>query len=165
MASCREASPSLCFRLGTLLPRALTAPQTPRSRARNTRFPRFTRQIRQGLRGARPLLSTRNTEVNKRGAVWALQTGRGRMAGRGCRPQTGRGYPDQGAAGHEGETGSRWRRVLGWSRTAFLGLAWGPLAKTLHDLYMGFPGGSVVKNRPANADDTGSIPELGRSPG
>ena len=32
----------------------------------------------------------------------------------------------------------------------------------------GFPGGSVVKNPPANAGDTrdvGSIPELGRSPG
>ena len=30
---------------------------------------------------------------------------------------------------------------------------------------IGFPGGSVVKNPPANAGDTGSIPELGRSPG
>ena len=30
---------------------------------------------------------------------------------------------------------------------------------------MGFPGGSVVKNLPANAGDTGSIPELGRSTG
>ena len=30
---------------------------------------------------------------------------------------------------------------------------------------MGFPGGSVVKNAPANAGDTGSIPGLGRSPG
>jgi len=32
---------------------------------------------------------------------------------------------------------------------------------------MGFPGGSVVKNPPANADteDLGSIPGLGRSPG
>ena len=33
---------------------------------------------------------------------------------------------------------------------------------------MGFPGGSVVKNPPANAGDTGdvdSIPEWGRSPG
>ena len=30
---------------------------------------------------------------------------------------------------------------------------------------MGFPGGSVVKNPPANAGDSGSIPELGRSPG
>ena len=33
---------------------------------------------------------------------------------------------------------------------------------------MGFPGGSVVKNPPANAGDTGDeslIPELGRSPG
>ena len=33
---------------------------------------------------------------------------------------------------------------------------------------MGFPGGSVVKNPPANAGDTrdmGSIPGLGRSPG
>ena len=30
---------------------------------------------------------------------------------------------------------------------------------------MGFPGGSVVKNPPANAGDTGSIPESGRSPG
>ena len=27
----------------------------------------------------------------------------------------------------------------------------------------GFPGGSVVENRPANAGDTGSIPDLGRS--
>ena len=89
MAFCREASPSLCIRLGTLLPRALTAPHTSRGRARNTRFPAFTRQIRQGPRGARPLLSTGNTGVNKRGAVWALQTGRGRMAGRGCRPQRG----------------------------------------------------------------------------
>ena len=30
---------------------------------------------------------------------------------------------------------------------------------------MGFPGGSVVKNPPANAGDPGSIPGLGRSPG
>ena len=28
-----------------------------------------------------------------------------------------------------------------------------------------FPGGSVVKNPPANAGDMGSIPGLGRSPG
>ena len=30
---------------------------------------------------------------------------------------------------------------------------------------MDFPGGSVVKNSPANAGDGGSIPGLGRSPG
>ena len=30
---------------------------------------------------------------------------------------------------------------------------------------MDFPGGSVVKNLPANAGDTGLIPGLGRSPG
>ena len=30
---------------------------------------------------------------------------------------------------------------------------------------MGFPGGSVVKNPPPNAGDTGSIPESGRSLG
>ena len=30
---------------------------------------------------------------------------------------------------------------------------------------MGFPGGLVVKNVPANAGDAGSIPRLGRSPG
>ena len=29
----------------------------------------------------------------------------------------------------------------------------------------GFPGGSVVKNPPANAGDVGSIPGLGRCPG
>ena len=29
---------------------------------------------------------------------------------------------------------------------------------------MGFPGGAVVKNLPANAGDTGSSPGLGRSP-
>ena len=30
--------------------------------------------------------------------------------------------------------------------------------------YLGFPGGSVVNNLPANAEDRGSIPEFGRSP-
>ena len=30
---------------------------------------------------------------------------------------------------------------------------------------MGFPGGSEVKNPPANAGDVGSIPGSGRSPG
>ena len=29
----------------------------------------------------------------------------------------------------------------------------------------GFPGGSVVKNPPANAGDVGSIPDSGRFPG
>ena len=29
----------------------------------------------------------------------------------------------------------------------------------------GFPGGSVVKNPPAKAGDTGSVPGWGRSPG
>ena len=35
-------------------------------------------------------------------------------------------------------------------------------------MLMGFPGGSVVKNRPASAEDagaTGSVPGSGRSPG
>ena len=31
------------------------------------------------------------------------------------------------------------------------------------DTQCGFPGGSVVKNLPANAGDVGSVPELGRS--
>jgi len=30
---------------------------------------------------------------------------------------------------------------------------------------LGFPGGSVVENPPANAEDMGSIPGSGRSPG
>ena len=30
---------------------------------------------------------------------------------------------------------------------------------------MGFPGGTVVKNLPANAGDGGSVPGSGRSPG
>ena len=33
------------------------------------------------------------------------------------------------------------------------------------ELGWGFPGGSVVKNPPANAGDVDSIPGLGRSPG
>ena len=32
-------------------------------------------------------------------------------------------------------------------------------------LVPGFPGGSVIKNSPANAEDAGSIPGSGRSPG
>ena len=31
-------------------------------------------------------------------------------------------------------------------------------------IYWGFPGGLVVKNLPASAGDTGSIPDLGRTP-
>ena len=31
--------------------------------------------------------------------------------------------------------------------------------------YMGFPGGTVVKNLPADSRDAGLIPESGRSPG
>ena len=42
-------------------------------------------------------------------------------------------------------------RTLGWQSCSF---------QTL-----GFPGGSVVKNPPANAGDVGLIPESGRSPG
>ena len=37
-----------------------------------------------------------------------------------------------------------------------------------YELLMGFPGGSMVKNQPANAGDTGdsgSVTGLGRSPG
>ena len=37
--------------------------------------------------------------------------------------------------------------------------------KTHHAYVVGFPGGSVVKNLPANAGDAGSIPRSGRSPG
>ena len=40
-----------------------------------------------------------------------------------------------------------------------------PLFYKLRNLWQGFPGGSVVKNLPANAGDTGLIPGLGRSPG
>ena len=34
----------------------------------------------------------------------------------------------------------------------------------LYGLHLSFPGGSVVKNLPANAAELGLIPELGRSP-
>ena len=34
---------------------------------------------------------------------------------------------------------------------------------TLKDNDLGFPGGAVVENLPANAGDTGSSPGLGRS--
>ena len=34
-----------------------------------------------------------------------------------------------------------------------------------YPLFLGFPGGSVVKNLPADAGDVGSIPGLARSPG
>ena len=37
--------------------------------------------------------------------------------------------------------------------------------KQVSSYYWGFPGGTVVKNLPANAGDLGSIPGSGRSPG
>ena len=40
-----------------------------------------------------------------------------------------------------------------------------PGARGLSPPPPGFPAGSVIKNLPANAGDTGSIPGLGRSPG
>ena len=40
-----------------------------------------------------------------------------------------------------------------------------PSSSALTLLTEGFPGGSVVKNPPAIAGDTGSIPKSGRSPG
>ena len=40
------------------------------------------------------------------------------------------------------------------------------ITKKLKPLHLlGFPGGSVVKNPPANAGNMGSIPGSGRSPG
>ena len=42
---------------------------------------------------------------------------------------------------------------------------WEQVFKCLLDIFRGFPGGSVVKNLPANAGDPGSIPGLERSPG
>ena len=39
------------------------------------------------------------------------------------------------------------------------------LIKVISAKLVGFPGGSVVKNLPANAEDMGLIPGSGRSPG
>ena len=42
---------------------------------------------------------------------------------------------------------------------------WMQVSKSIYLFILGFPGGSVVKNLPANAGDSSSIPESGRSPG
>ena len=39
------------------------------------------------------------------------------------------------------------------------------LLSTINLQFLGFPGGSVLKNLPANAGDADSMPGLGRSPG
>ena len=39
------------------------------------------------------------------------------------------------------------------------------ITNKIYTTVAGFPGGSVVKNLPADAGDVGSIPELGISPG
>ena len=59
--------------------------------------------------------------------------------------------------------GAWWAAVCGvtQSRTR---LKWLSSSSGSH-LREGFPGGSVVKNPPANVGDTGLIPGLGRSPG
>ena len=44
----------------------------------------------------------------------------------------------------------------------FLGARGGSIVFLHNSKYRDFPGGSVVKNPPANAGDTGSIPGLGR---
>ena len=57
-----------------------------------------------------------------------------------------------------------WGRGLAWSLQAGEG-TYSYLNFREVTLATGFPGGSVVKNPPANAGDAGSIPGLGRSPG
>ena len=57
-------------------------------------------------------------------------------------------------------------RVLEWGAIAFSRMI--HYSCTNWELFLrllGFPGGSVVKNTPANTGDTGLIPGLGRSPG
>ena len=41
----------------------------------------------------------------------------------------------------------------------------GVVISPFYAIFQGFPGGSVVKNSPANAGNVGSIPRLGGSPG
>ena len=55
---------------------------------------------------------------------------------------------------------SHWEEVLKVIRTEESALEFG----TEYEL-MCFPGGSVVENPPASAEDAGSIPRSGRSPG
>ena len=47
--------------------------------------------------------------------------------------------------------GECWRWGKNWDNSYYINMSWG------------FPGGSVVKNLPANAGDAGSTPGLGRS--
>ena len=54
-----------------------------------------------------------------------------------------------------------WQREMIWGYTE----TWdkNPQISSFNKMYsVGFPGGTVVKNPPANAGDTGSIPGLGR---
>ena len=54
--------------------------------------------------------------------------------------------------------------VVGWwSQSPARGLL--RAVKSVFPIRRGFPGGSVVKNSPANAGDVGLIPGLGRFPG
>ena len=61
-------------------------------------------------------------------------------------------------------------RGVWWATVHEVAKSWTGLTTehSTHVLGWGFPGGSVVKNPPTNAGDTGdvdSIPGLGRSPG
>ena len=65
----------------------------------------------------------------------------------------------------------RCQQVWFLPKTSLLGFQVGPFSLCLQvviavcvHVSRGFPGGSEVKNSPANAGDTGSIPGLGRSP-
>ena len=50
-------------------------------------------------------------------------------------------------------------------KAKFPELLWKQFWAHRHIPWWGFPGGSVVKNMPANAGKVGLIPDLGRSPG
>ena len=72
-------------------------------------------------------------------------------------PGEGNGYPPQYSGLENSMDCIAYGVTKSWTRLS-----------EFHILYVGFPGGTVVKNPPANAGDTrdsGSIPKSGRSPG
>ena len=63
--------------------------------------------------------------------------------------------------------GAWWAAVyeVAQSRTRLKRLSSSSSSSSMYHSLIGFPGGSVVKNPPANAGDAGLIPGLGRAPG
>ena len=93
----------------------------------------------------------------------------GSMPGSGRSPEEGSGWPLQYSCLENSRDRGNRQGLQRWNTTEWLttftfkGMLYHEILNLNISYFVGFSGGSVVKNLPASAEDVGSIPDPGRS--